>query len=109
MFTHVNIGNSKPKAFTIHLEPSTASQTLVQPERFEAMKVKYNPLIQNDTWALTTFPLHRKPIGCKWVFQVKENIDGSIMKYKARLVAKVFHQEQDFDFYKKFFAYCKTN
>jgi len=43
-------------------------------------------------------PSNRKTIGCKWVFRVKENVDGSLNKYKARLVAKGFHQVQGFDF-----------
>ncbi|GJV17197.1 retrovirus-related pol polyprotein from transposon RE1 [Tanacetum coccineum] len=33
------------------------------------------------------------PIGCKWVFRVKRKPDGTIDKYKARIVAKGFLQE----------------
>ena len=40
----------------------------------------------------------RNPIGCKWVFGVKENPDGSANKYKARLVAKGFHQRSGYDY-----------
>lgn len=50
------------------------------------------PEIQNDTWDLIELPLGTHPIGCKWVFKLKENPDGSINMYKARLVAKDFHQ-----------------
>lgn len=35
--------------------------------------------------------LIRKPRGCKWVFCVKENRDGSVIKLRARLLAKGFH------------------
>lgn len=31
-------------------------------------------------------------LGCKWVFRVKRNPDGSLAKYKSCLVAKGFHQ-----------------
>lgn len=34
-----------------------------------------------------------------WIFKVKENLDWSINKYKARLVAKRFHQQHDFEFH----------
>lgn len=41
-----------------------------------------------------SLPPGKNVIGCKWVFRVKENVDGSLNKYKARLVAKGFHQQQ---------------
>ncbi|KAL4273293.1 hypothetical protein GQ457_13G012140 [Hibiscus cannabinus] len=34
----------------------------------------------------------KKAIGCKWLFQIKYNVDGSISWYKARLVVKGFMQ-----------------
>lgn len=56
------------------------------------MNLKYQALVNNNTWSLTVLPLYRKAIGCKWVFKVKENPDGSINKYKACLVAKGYSQ-----------------
>ncbi|RDY14213.1 hypothetical protein CR513_00753, partial [Mucuna pruriens] len=41
-------------------------------------------------------------VGCKWVFRIKQNLDGSIQKHKARLVAKGFHQQPGFDFQETF-------
>lgn len=32
-------------------------------------------------------------VGCKWVYKLKRNSDGSINCYKTRLVAKGFHQQ----------------
>ena len=52
------------------------------------MQQEYEALMKNNTWSLVPLPPDRKPIGCKWVFRVKENVDGSINKYKAQLVAK---------------------
>ncbi|KAK6162474.1 hypothetical protein DH2020_002315 [Rehmannia glutinosa] len=56
------------------------------------MTEEYLALLRNDTWSLVPLPTGRKAIGCKWVFKVKENPDGTINKHKARLVAKGFHQ-----------------
>ena len=58
--------------------------------------------IRNRTWSLVSLPNGRKTIGCKWVFKVKENSNGTINKYKVRLVAKGFHQVAGFDFNETF-------
>lgn len=42
---------------------------------------------------LSTLPPNSKPLGCKWGLKVKENPNGTANKYKARLIAKVFHQQ----------------
>ena len=45
-------------------------------------------LQRNATWDLVTLPTGKKTVGCRWVFAVKHNADGTIERYKARLVAK---------------------
>jgi len=37
-------------------------------------------------------------IGCKWIFKLKHKPNGSIDRYKARLVAKDFHQQPGLEF-----------
>jgi len=44
------------------------------------------------------FPAGRKPIGNKWVFKKKTNVEGKVEKYKARLVAKGYSQVPRIDF-----------
>ena len=39
---------------------------------------------------ITKLPLGKKPMGCKWIFTIKYNADGSVERHKARLVAKGF-------------------
>jgi hypothetical protein len=57
--------------------------------------------MSNGTWEITDCPNGCKPIGCKWIFKKKLRPDGTIKKYKARLVAKRFTQkgEDFFDTY----------
>ena len=45
-------------------------------------------LNKNSTWDLVTLPLGKKAIGCKWVYRIKLNADGSLKRFKAQLVAK---------------------
>ena len=49
-------------------------------------------------WYLTALPQGKKAIPCKWVFKRKLNADGSIVRYKARLVIKGFYQKEGIDF-----------
>ena len=44
--------------------------------------------MQNHTWELVDLPPGSKPLGYKWIFKRKMKTDGSIDKYKARLVVK---------------------
>lgn len=51
---------------------------------------KMHALMKNGIWEVVDLPKHRRTIGCKWVFTVKCRVDGSINRYKAKLVAKGF-------------------
>ena len=65
----------------------------------EAMKQEIASLESNDVYQLVELPKGKKPEGCKWVFKRKINADGSLERYKARLVAQGFSQKkgQDYD------------
>jgi hypothetical protein len=52
----------------------------------------------NKTWELVKFPEGKKIIDLKWVFKTKLNLDGSISKHKARLVARGFLQTYGIDY-----------
>ncbi|MCO5615093.1 hypothetical protein L7F22_069382 [Adiantum nelumboides] len=69
----------------------------------EAMNEEMDALYGNETWELATFPKGKKPIGCRWVYKIKHNSDGSVSKYKARLVAKRYAQTYGID-YEEMFA-----
>jgi len=62
------------------------------------MKDEYDALINNNTWILTSLPSGCKIVGCRWVFKIKYNVDGSFQRHKARLVAKGFSQTADTDY-----------
>ena len=47
-------------------------------------------------------PLHKKAIGVKWVYRTKQNADGSINKYKVKLVVKGYTQVFSVDFSEMF-------
>lgn len=49
--------------------------------------------IYNCTWELTDLPIRHHPIGLKWVFKIKCDASGYIVKHKARLVANGYVQK----------------
>jgi hypothetical protein len=56
-------------------------------------------ILSNETWELVDRPYGCKPMGCKWVFKKKLRPDGTIDKYKARLVTKGYTQKEGEDFF----------
>jgi hypothetical protein len=52
---------------------------------------------------LSKLPVGHKEIGLKWVFKLKRNADGEVVKHKARLVAKGYVQKHGVD-YEEVFA-----
>jgi hypothetical protein len=51
----------------------------------------------NETWSLTELPAGHRPIGLKWVFKIKRDADGVVIKHKARLMAKGYVQREGVD------------
>ena len=55
--------------------------------------------MSNRTWEITDCPSGCKPVGCKWIFIKKIRSDGTIEKYKAKLVVKGYTQKKEDDFF----------
>ena len=53
---------------------------------------------QSNTWELVPPPIGCKPIGLKWIFKLKRNSDGDVVRYKARLVVKGYSQKHGIDY-----------
>ncbi|WJX29428.1 hypothetical protein P8452_18069 [Trifolium repens] len=82
-------------------EPVTYQEAITGPESekwLEAMKSKMDSMYTNQVWTLVDPPIGVKPIGCKWVFKKKTDMDGKVNTYKARLVAKGYKQIQGVDY-----------
>jgi hypothetical protein len=65
----------------------------------EAINSEIESILQNHTWELTDLPRGCKPLGYKWIFKRKLKADGSIDKYKARLVVKGYRQTEGLDYF----------
>jgi Reverse transcriptase (RNA-dependent DNA polymerase) len=54
-------------------------------------------------------PKRKKLVGCKWVYKLKYNSDGTVERYKTRLVAKGYTQTYEIDYQETFAPIAKMN
>ncbi|KAK8596896.1 hypothetical protein V6N12_065375 [Hibiscus sabdariffa] len=82
-------------------EPKTYQEAVAGPDSekwLEAMRSEMDSMSENQVWTLVEPPEGIKPIGCKWVFKKKTDMDGNVQTYKGRLVAKGFRQIHGVDY-----------
>ena len=82
-------------------DPRTFKQAMSCPDAYrwrEAAVEEVNTLMANGTWEIVDLPPGKKAIGSGWVFKVKRNADGSVERYKGRVVAKGCSQRPGVDF-----------
>jgi hypothetical protein len=65
----------------------------------EAIDEEIGSIMENNTWVLSDLPPGCKPLGCKWIFKKKMKVDGTIDKFKARLVIQGFRQKEGIDYF----------
>ena len=68
----------------------------------EAIEAEIQSLTANKTWIEEIRPKGCNEVSTKWVFTVKTNPDGSIERFKARLVARGFSQVHGEDYFETF-------
>ncbi|KAI9915687.1 hypothetical protein PsorP6_007792 [Peronosclerospora sorghi] len=75
----------------------------------EAIRSEIQSHICNHTWDMVTRPHGLKVIGCKWVFSLKSDETGKIIRYKVCLVARGFLQTLGFDYSKTYSPVASMN
>lgn len=109
MTTRSRAGTYKPRiplslvsSHCANTEPENYAQASQNSNWIAAMREEYTALLKQNTWSLATPPTGSSVIGCKWVFRLKLNPDGTVNRHKARLVAKDFHQTPRLDYFETF-------
>uniref|UniRef100_A0A2N9HHL8 Integrase catalytic domain-containing protein n=1 Tax=Fagus sylvatica TaxID=28930 RepID=A0A2N9HHL8_FAGSY len=101
------------KAFSLSLSslvvPKSYREALSHPGWRKAMEEEMHALELNHTWDLIPKPAGTSIVGCRWVFTVKQNPDGTVDRLKARLVAKGFTQTYGLDYTETFSPVAKLN
>ena len=91
-------------------EPLTLKEAMVSPywKDFEkAMHVEFGSLLENNTWEYKEAPSGRAILTGRWVFKIKKNRWGHILKFKARWVAHGYKQQEGLDYTDTFASVVK--
>ena len=83
-------------------DPTTYWDAIKRPDSklwIEAMRKEIDTLVERGTWEIVPQPKGHNIVGSKFVYKLKLRHDGSIDKYKARLVAQGYSQVDGLDYF----------
>ncbi|XP_071902889.1 uncharacterized protein [Coffea arabica] len=93
----------------VELPMGKKTEALDDPMWKDAMVEEMMAFQKNSTWEMVELPMRKKTVGCKWVFSVKYKSDGTVERYKTRLVAKGYTQTYGIDYQETFAPVAKMN
>lgn len=91
---HLTTKHLIPQTFKL----ATVSQALKEPLWREGMCEELNALIKSGTWEMVPKQPYQNLVDCKWFHRVKRHPNGHVTQFKARLIARGFHQGPGVDF-----------
>lgn len=80
---------------------------LFNPDWKQIMQIEFNALVTNNTWSFVLLKDNMAFVSYKWIFRVKYNYDGTIQRYKVKLVMKGFQQTPSVDYFETFNSVVK--
>ncbi|GJV33301.1 putative ribonuclease H-like domain-containing protein [Tanacetum coccineum] len=89
-------------AFLSSVEPKSYKEALTESCWIEAMQEELNEFERLEVWELVPRPDRVMIITLKWIYKVKLDELGGVLKNKARLVARGYRQEEGIDFEESF-------
>ncbi|GKB45757.1 zinc finger, CCHC-type containing protein [Tanacetum coccineum] len=96
------VGSQYSYCYSIEEDPRTYNEAVQSRDAAfwkEAIDDEIGSIMENNTWVLSDLPPGCKPLGCKWIFKRKMKVDGTIDKFKARLVIQGFRQKEGIDYF----------
>ncbi|GJT45992.1 retrovirus-related pol polyprotein from transposon TNT 1-94 [Tanacetum coccineum] len=96
-------------AFLTSVEPKNYKEALKESYWIEAMQEELNEFERLELWELVPHPDHVMIITLKWIFKVKLDELGRVLKNKSRLVARGYHQEKGINFEESFAPVARLN
>lgn len=98
--------------FSVESVPTSYDDAITGPEKNEwaiAIEKELEAHEKNDTWKAIDKPSTGVPLTTRWVFTKKKDVDGKILKFKARLVARGYSQREGIDYYETYAPVAKSD
>ncbi|KAG7551468.1 Retrotransposon Copia-like N-terminal [Arabidopsis thaliana x Arabidopsis arenosa] len=92
---------------SVESEPKTFGEAIKSEKWHAPMNEELQTCVNTGTFSVVSLPEGKKPIGCRWVYRIKHNADGTIDRYRARLVAKGYTQQEGVDYIDTFSPVAK--
>ncbi|GJT94401.1 retrovirus-related pol polyprotein from transposon TNT 1-94, partial [Tanacetum coccineum] len=89
-------------AFLTSVEPKNFKQAMIELSWINTMQKEIHEFQRLKVWELVSCPDKVLLIKLKWIYKVKMDEFGGVLKNKARLVAQGFRQEEGIDFEESF-------
>ncbi|GJX50431.1 retrovirus-related pol polyprotein from transposon TNT 1-94 [Tanacetum coccineum] len=84
------------------VEPKNFKMAVIEDCWFQAMQDEIHEFDHLEVWELVPRPIYVMVIALKWIYKVKLDEYGDVLKNKARLVAKGYRQEEGINFEESF-------
>ena len=71
--------------------PTAIEEALKDKNWVQAMNKEMRTVEKNGTWEVVERPCEERPVGCRWIYTVKYQFDGTLDRYKSKVGCKGVH------------------
>ena len=82
----------------VETKPSSFEEPVQQPIWVDSMVEEYDSIVRSSVWDMVPRPENKSIVSSCWIYKVKQVVDGSVEKHKARFFSCGFSQVEGIDY-----------